>query len=450
MKISFGSSGIRGLANIEITPNLAQRLGSTIATINDGGYTLVGRDVRVTGPMLEYALISGINSCGGDVGLVNVLPTPIIAWLTKKLDADNGIAITASHNPSEYNGFKIFNNKGMSLTKNERKKVQNIINSHKFRSCSWDEIGKVENLDVSGMYLDNLLDSIDIARSWKVACDLFYGSTASVAKKIFDCFNSKTVFLNSNPDGYFPAGKPEPSQENLLRLGQLVKKTEADIGFGFDGDGDRVMVVDEKGIPINGDRLLAAYANHVIEKNGGGIIVTHIGSSMSIEDMVEPINGKVIRVKVGDSFISEEMVTSGAVFGGEPIGAWILPEINMCPDGILSALKLMEALEDKDIKISKFIEKIPEYPNQSLSIQTENKSKLMQYVLKNYEKLFNNIIKVNTMDGLRLEFDEGWVLIRASGTEPLIRITIECRNNKNLENLMKKSITIIKNIEEII
>lgn len=450
MKTYFGSSGIRGLANIEITPNLAQKLGSAIASISDGGYIIIGRDVRLTGSMLEYALISGVNSCGGDVGLVNVLPTPIIAWLTKKLEADYGIVITASHNPSEYNGFKIFNNEGMSLTEKEKKRVDNSINSRKFLASSWDKIGKVEDLNVSGMYIDYLLDSIDISRSWKVACDLFCGSTTSVAKKIFDSFNTKTIFLNGNSNGHFLAGKPEPTKENLLKLGQIVKKNSADIGFGFDGDGDRVMVVDENGIPISGDRLLAAYANHVIEKNGGGIFVTHVGASMSIEDMIEPVNGKVIRVKVGDSFISEEMLKSEAIFGGEPIGAWIMPKIHMCPDGILSALKLMEALEDKDVKISKFIDKTPEYPNQSVGIHTKNKSKFMRYLVKNYEKLFNNVIKVNKIDGIRLEFDEGWILIRASGTEPLIRLTTECKDNKNLKKLMEKSVSIIKSIEEMI
>jgi phosphoglucosamine mutase len=443
-KTLFGSSGIRGLANIEITPLLVQKIGSALATIKKGSYTVVGRDVRVTGPMFENALLSGITSGGGNAGLVDVLPTPVIAWLTKELDADYGLAITASHNPPEYNGLKIFNENGLSLTQNEQKQLEKVLISNRFEICDWDNIGKVERLNISDKYVEALKDSIIIERTWKVACDLYCGATATIAKKIFNSFGAKTNFINGQPDGYFPAGNPEPTKETLQRLVQVIKTTKADIGFGFDGDGDRMMVVDENGVPISGDKLLATYARHIVEKNGGGVIVTHVGASLSVEDMVEPVNGKVIRVKVGDSFIAEEMVRQKAVFGGEPIGAWIMPEIHMCPDGLLSALKLMEALEDKELKLSEFVAKTPEYPNENIKIVTKNKTKLMKVILKNYRKIFPKISKVNTLDGLRIEFEDGWILIRASGTEPIIRLTAECRDKDNLENIIEKGKNLIK------
>lgn len=446
-KTLFGSSGIRGLANIEITPQLAQKVGSALATIDDGGYIIVGRDTRVTGKALETALLSGINSCEGTVGLVGILPTPVIAWLTRELEANHGIAITASHNPPEFNGLKIFNTHGMSITQKEQAFFEKVLKNNKFHYSSWDSIGYSEILNDSKLYIEALKDSIALEKNWKVACDLFCGATTSIAKNLFNTFRTESLFINGHPDGHFPSGNPEPTTENLHPLGQIIKTTKSNIGFGFDGDGDRMMAIDEKGIPVNGDKLLATYAKHVVEKNGGGIVVTHVGASLIVEDMVTPVNGKVVRVKVGDSFISEEMLKQNAVFGGEPIGAWIIPEIHMCPDGLLSALKLMEALEDKELKLSEFISETPEYPNESFKIVTKNKTKLMKAVSLTYDKIFSNIKNINNLDGIRIEFEDGWVLIRASGTEPLIRVTAESRKREKLKNIIEKARKLIKNAE---
>ena len=440
----FGSSGIRGVANIEITPQIANRLGMALASIHEGGEVVIGRDSRVTGPMLEEALSSGLISCGADANLVGLLPTPVIAWLTKELGADAGVSITASHNPAQYNGFKVFNSQGMSLLEEEQTMVEEFLQRGNSEISTWDMVGSSSEQDLSWMYIDALQMSFAFDREWKIACDLFCGATTSIADEVFKAVGLKANIINGHPDGHFPAGDPEPTYDSLRRLGEFVKVSGAEIGFGFDGDGDRVMVVDEKGTPVSGDRLLAAYAGHVVMLNGGGKIVTHVGASMCIDKVVEAAGGKVIRTRVGDAYIIEEMEKYKAVFGGEPIGAWVLPELNKCPDGILSSLKLLEALEDNGIMLSEFVAQVPSYPTKSVKIETKNKEKVLLGIDKGYEDVFGYVESINRVDGIRLKLPEGWILMRPSGTEPVIRLTAEGVDEKSTDSLIERGKRLIK------
>jgi phosphoglucosamine mutase len=204
-----------------------------------------------------------------------------------------------------------------------------------------------------------------------------------------------------------------------------------------------MMAVDETGTPISGDRLLAAYAGHVVERERGGVVVTHVGASMCLEDMVEAAGGKVVRVRVGDAYITEEMEKRKAIFGGEPVGAWVIPEVHMCPDGILSALKLLEALEQSDKTLSQFVSGAPEYPTRSAKIEVKDRVKAMKDVEQGYRKAFGEAV-VNRVDGLRLQLPEGWILIRASGTEPVIRLTTEGRDEKVTTSLLERGRELVK------
>jgi phosphoglucosamine mutase len=227
----------------------------------------------------------------------------------------------------------------------------------------------------------------------------------------------------------------------------MVRKMRADIGFGFDGDGDRMMAVDEKGRVPSPDRVLAAYARHVVEANEGGVVVTHVGASMSVEDVVEAAGGTVVRTKVGDVHVAEAMGEHDAVFGGEPVGAWIHPEVHLCPDGILSALKLMMALEAEGKTLSEFIGDIPEYPTLRDKVQCQNKEKeaAMESMLK-IEGEFGEVKDVYTVDGIRLQLEDGWVLIRPSGTEPMIRITVEAHDRARAEQLLETSRSFVEGV----
>ncbi len=439
----FGSSGIRGVANMEITPILSQTLGSALATIYEGGEFIVGRDARVTGPMLEAALSAGITSCGGDAKLVGLLPTPVIAWLTRELEADAGVAISASHNPPQDNGLKVFNARGMSLTEKEQGPVESLVQGGELDYAPWDGVGSADATEAAWIYLDALQEGVELDRDWKIACDLFCGATGTIAADAFEAVGLRATLINGNPDGHFPAGDPEPTTENLRRLGAYMKATEAEVGFGFDGDGDRMMAVDEMGAPVSGDRLLAAYAGHVVRREGKGTVVTHVGASMCIEDMVEAAGGKVVRVRVGDAYITEEIERRRAVFGGEPIGAWVLPEVHMCPDGLLSAFKLLEALEESEMTLSQFVSEVPEYSTKSAKVEVKDKARIMKVVEGGFRRAFGEA-EVNRVDGVRLQLPEGWILIRASGTEPLIRLTAEGRDEKATTSLLERGKELVR------
>ncbi len=436
----FGSSGIRGLANVEVTPQLAQKVGAAIASQFEGGAILIGRDTRLSGEMFERALISGVVSCGFVAGTLDVVPTPAVAWLTKEMGAEAGVAITASHNPPQYNGFKIFDTTGMAYIMEQQERLEALIEGGEFTTSSWNRVGSVEPMDAGRLYVDAIVQLSALAQEWNIACDLFNGATCTVAPALFEDLGAKATLINAQPDGHFPAGDPEPTSESLARLGSMIRKMRGDIGFGFDGDGDRMMAVDGKGRVPSPDRVLAAYAKYVVKANGGGIVVTHVGASMSVDEAVEVVGGTVVRSKVGDVHIAEAMSAHDAVFGGEPVGAWIHPDVHMCPDGLLSALRLMLALEAEGKTLSEFVEDVMEYPTLREKVQCSNEAK--GSAMESMSKLkgeFGDIKDVSTVDGVRLQLEDGWVLIRPSGTEPIIRITVEAHEKDRAEELLETS-----------
>jgi phosphoglucosamine mutase len=444
----FGSSGIRGIANEDITTKLVQKVGQALANKCMEGVLVVGRDTRYTGKMFEAAMSGGIVSTGVNLYKVGIVPTPITAWMIGKSKADGGVQISASHNPAQYNGLKIFNSKGMSFNQNEQEFLEKSIEASSFALASWDKVGKMDDIDAISPYANTLPSLVEIRKKWKISLDLFNGAACTAVPKVFKQFPFETSSINAVPDGKFPAGIPEPSKTSMNRLGNFIKEVGSEIGFGFDGDADRMMTVDSRGVMINPDRILAAYSGYIIEKNRGGIVITHIGTSMNIDEMVTSAGGKVVRTPVGDTFISEAIAAQDAIFGGEPVGAWIHPEVHMCPDGILSALKLIEALEEKEMKLIEFSNQAPNYPIEREKIRCANdkKTKVMSVLTDNYQDSFKKIEKIITLDGVRIELEQGWVLIRPSGTEPIIRITAEAKTKKDVKKLMEKGKSLVKRI----
>ena len=444
----FGSSGIRGLVNKDITTMLAQRVGAAIATMNQGGQVVVGYDARISGPMLEMALTSGLNAVGADVLQVGLVPTPVTAWMIGETGSDAGVEVTASHNPPQYNGLKVFNREGMSLTIKEQLATEKILVEEAYEWAQWDAVGSTDEVEAIEPYIEMLADSISIENEIMVAADCFCGATSTLAPLAFGEFPLKSNIINAIPDGTFPAGNPEPSRESLMRLGRYMKALGCEVGFGFDGDGDRMMPVGANGLMVSPDRALAAYAGYVVERNGGGTVVTHVGASMNVDNMVNEAGGKIVRTPVGDAFITEAMVKHGAVFGGEPVGAWVFPEHHMCPTGVMGALKVLEALEETGKSIEEFISAAPEYPldRAKLGCEDTQKPRAMTLIAEGYQDAYRNVGSVSTVDGVRLEMENGWALIRPSGTEPLIRITVEGRTMEDVEDIMNRGRLLVKKV----
>lgn len=453
----FGSSGIRGLANVELTPILACNVGMAVATFAKAKCAVVACDTRVSGDMIQEALVSGLISCGVTVYLVGVVPTPVLAYVTRVLGADVGFMITASHNPPQYNGIKIFNSKTLSYVDSEQDAVEKIILDGKYALADWRCLGKTVSFDACSAYFDMVKRVVSLCRGWHVVVDSGCGAACSVAPEIFKMLGCRVTVLNGQPDGYFPARESEPTVKSLEVLSKTVRALGADIGVAFDGDADRVAFIDEHGVFVNFDQALAAYSAHVLKqhnKNGaddssgsGGVVVSSVEVSMCVESMVECLGGRVVRTRVGDVYISEAIERDCAVFGGEPCGAWVHPLQHYCPDGPLSAMLFLKALELEGQSVSEFIRKVPKYTTLRENVKCPNdlKAKAVTAISALLKETFSHsYTDFSDIDGIRLAFKNSWLLLRASGTEPLIRITVEGTSDTVAKELMHKTIVLIQ------
>ena len=442
----FGSSGVRGLANVDLTPLLACKVGSAVAAHAKAKKAVVARDTRVSGAMLEDALVSGLLSSGTDVFLAGIVPTPVLAYATKALGADAGFMLTASHNPPQYNGIKVFKGDSLSYTDEDQDAVEKNVVDGSFALADWRSLGKATPIDASQVYMEMALKAVALKKRWQIVVDPGCGATFDVAPAMLKAMGCKVTALNAHPDGYFPARKSEPTAESLKDLANVVKTLGADAGIAFDGDGDRVAFIDEKGAFVNFDRSLAAYAAYALKRSGGGTVVTNVEASMCVETMAQTQGGRVIRSRVGDIYISEAIKRAGAVFGGEPCGAWVHPQLHYCPDGSLSAALFLKALEDEDKSVSEFVGAVPEYITlrENVTCKKELKYKAVAKIGATLKTAFPDYTDFSTVDGVRLALKDGWLLVRASGTEPLIRLTVEGESLAVANDITKKATALIK------
>lgn len=446
----FGSSGVRGLVNVNLTPILTAKIGLAVVTFSKAKKILVARDTRVSGLMLENALVSGLLAGGANVNCLGIVPTPVLAYLTKKLNADAGVMITASHNPPQYNGIKIFNSDSMAYGEESQNNIERIMEHENFRLANWRNVGEALFIDESHLYVEMVQKTVKLNKEWHVIVDPGCGATYNIAPLIFKNLRCKVTAINAQPDGFFPGRSPEPNAETLKPLAKIVQELGADVGVAYDGDGDRVAFIDEAGNFVDFDRVLAAYAAYVAKKKHGGTVVTNVEASMCVEKMVEKHGGKVIRTKVGDVYVAEAIKQFNAVFGGEPCGAWIHPQFHYCPDGIFSSVLLLKALEDENKGLPEFISETPQYRilRENVACKNEIKYEVVKKVGEDLKSVFPEYKQLLTVDGFRLTFEEGWILVRASGTEPLIRLTVEGESLKATKEIMGKAVVLVKKVVE--
>jgi phosphoglucosamine mutase len=436
------------LVNVDLTPVLAAEIGLAVAAFSKARKVLVARDTRVSGLMFENALVSSLLSGGVNVNCVGMVPTPVLAYLTKKLKADAGLMMTASHNPPQYNGIKIFSKEGLSYSDQSQDKLEEIIEKKSFNRENWRNVGEALHTDESQLYVQMIRKATKLLKKWHVIADAGCGATCNLAPAIFGILGCKVTVLNSQPDGFFPARSPEPNAESTKPLAKIVREFGADVGIAYDGDGDRMALIDEKGDFVDFDRVLAAYAAHVVKEKGEGIVVTNVEASMCVEKMVSAHGGKVVRTKVGDVYVAEAMKRHKAIFGGEPCGAWIHTRFHYCPDGMLSSIMLLKALEGEYRSLSEFIAETPQYQilRENIACKNELKYKVMQKAEDSLKAHFPTYEQYSSVDGVRLALKNGWILVRASGTEPLVRLTVEGESLKAAKEIMKKGVTLVKGL----
>ena len=439
VKKLFGTSGIRGLIGSEVTCELALNVGKSLAYyLQNKGSVVIGYDTRTTNKMLEQAITAGLLESGVDVIKIGMVPTPLVGYATEKLNADAGIMLTASHNPSQYNGIKLWNKNGMAYTSSQEREIEEIYAEKSYISVSWQNIGKLtQNSEIKGQYIDDLVSMVNIKKNLKVVIDCASGAGSEISPLVFRKAGCEVTTLNSQPDGFFPGRNPEPNAENLQTLMKTVVAIGADLGIAHDGDADRMITVDEEGNISPFDSLLA-----LISKEFDGDIVTTVDAGLCMD---ESVKGEVLRTAVGDVNVAEVIIEKDAAFGGEPSGTWLHPDFCMCPDGILSGLRMAEIVS-RDGKLSELLSQIPSYPNirEKITCTKEAKTKVMENMGDLLKDAFDDIADVNSLDGVRLTFsDDSWVLGRPSGTEDYIRITLESRNSKRAEEIRDICVKII-------
>ncbi|MDI9624051.1 MAG: phosphoglucosamine mutase [Methanothermobacter sp.] len=440
----FGTSGIRGRFKEKLTASLSLNVGKAIATYLKGeGEVIVGYDPRTSSQLIENALSAGLMEGGCNVIKIGMVPTPLIGYATSKLKAKAGVMITASHNPPEYNGIKVWNHNGMAYSPAQEKEIERIIHEKDYITVDWDNLGSSDHLDITKMYMEDLLEHFKIKTDLKVVVDCGCGAASHITPIILRRIGCEVLSLNCQPDGFFPGRNPEPTPENLKDLMSMVKASGADLGIAHDGDADRMVAVDEKGRFADFDKLLT-----LIAKEKGGKIITTVDASISLDECLKEVGGKVIRTKVGDVHVAEALIREGGSFGGEPSGTWLHPEFSLSPDGIFSALKLVEIVSEKG-PLSKLLDEIPSYHNirDKIPCPDTKKGNVMEKVKKQLPQQFKEKIQIDNIDGTRISLEDGsWVLIRPSGTEPYIRIRIEAKKEKTAKKLHNMSRSFMEKI----
>ncbi|GAB4113848.1 MAG: phosphoglucosamine mutase [Candidatus Caldatribacteriota bacterium] len=439
MKKLFGTDGIRGIANQEpITPLTAFQLGRAGAYLirnKNNPKILVGKDTRISGDMLETALMSGICSLGVDVLKVGIMPTPAISFLTRFFKADCGIVISASHNPFDNNGIKFFRRDGFKFSDKEEEVVEKVFFKDSTRN-KWPtgkEIGKISYLSNNAVqiYLEYLKKSIpsDFKLSeFKIVLDCANGATYEVAAKIFNQLEAQLIVINNQPNGTNINLNCGSTQVEGLR--REVVKQKADMGFAFDGDGDRVIAIDEKGNIVDGDQIMAVCALNLLQKDQlpHRRVVTTIMSNLGFDRLISQAGGNVIRTTVGDRYVLEAMLKSGAILGGEQSGHIIFLNHHNTGDGILTSLQLLKVIKEEEKSLSELAGVLKKYPQIMLNFPVKNKTDFL------YQ---DNVLKIIQEAEKELE-GKGRIFIRPSGTEPLIRILLEGEDGARLEEICGK------------
>ncbi len=424
----FGSSGIRGIANKEITPQLALKVGLAVGSLYDS--CVIGRDPRTSGEMIEHAVISGLLSTGCRVTRLGLVSTPTLAFAARNYDC--GVMVTASHNPPEYGGIKLWNRDGMAFETRQQNEIESIIEDKNWKTAQWNNIGRVSEAYAIEEHAGNILGKVGSA-SLKVVVDCGCGSASTITPYVLRRMGCNVITLNAQPDGFFPARNPEPVEKNLEILKKATVVFEADLGIAHDGDADRMMAVDGRGRFVEGDKLLAFFGMRETKKS----IVVPVDTSILVDDVLK--GRQVYRTRVGDVYVAEELKKRNADFGGEPSGSWIFPKISLCPDGIYAAARLVEIVE-KEGRLDSLIDELPSYPMKRGEVPCHNEKKSSS--MKKIGMELKKIGSVSTIDGIRVDTKNGWILVRPSGTEPKIRITAEAR--EGVDELYASAETIVK------
>ncbi len=440
----FGTSGVRGVVNKDLTVELCKDVGKSLGTmLAPGSAVCLGTDSRLSRELIKKAVSEGLTDAGVNVANLGIVPTPAVALLTREMGLNAGIMITASHNPPEFNGIKLFNSDSIGFNRTQEEDLEKIYYSRKFRT---GKPGMVESVphpkDRYFDFLQSLVSTSNFNRKLKIMIDPGNGAASGFASELFDKLGFTVIPVNDVPDGHFPGRSSEPKEDTLQGTIEFLRQKDADLAVCFDGDADRVVFCDQKGF-LGFNEMVAFISRNVVRSSGKTKVATTVETGMLLDLAIEDLGGTVIRGKVGDVYAAHLARDNDAALGVESVGVYILPQAGYYPDSIFAALTLLGSItEISDIR--EFIGKLPplHFSKDKVSCSNELKLQAMRQVSNKVQSL--KPLSVNRLDGLRLEFGDAWALIRASGTEPAIRVLAESRDNKRTLDLVKSGTAMVE------
>ena len=430
-QLMISISGVRGVIGEGLTPEVMLNFAQAYGTYCNGGRVVLGRDSRVSGPMLHHAVTAGLMAIGCEVIDVGIAPTPTVKIATHNLHASGGLIITASHNPVMWNGIKMLANDGLFLDEEQGKQVLAIRDAGHSTWRNWDELGKFSSYDkaiddhLAAIYALPFIDSEKIRqRKFRVTADCVNGAGGVILKKLLEHFGCDIVLLNETPTGRF-THNPEPVPENLGELCEAVKKYRAHIGLALDPDADRLALVSEKGFPLGEEYTLALTTAFLLPKRKGKVVV-NLSTSMVIDDIAAQHGCTVERTKVGEIHVAKHMQKIDAVIGGEGNGGVILPDVHLGRDAMVGVAMILQQLADFSGPLSELHASLPQYIMRRRKVELReglDPKQVLQKILQKYRRE-----KLDTNDGVKILRDKSWVQVRASNTEPILRIMSEAPN----------------------
>ena len=434
----FGTNGVRGVFDKDITLEFIHDMTLAIGSYFESGPILVGYDGRDSSPILCKIITSALNSIGIDCKIAGVVPTPCLEFAVKKFGYSGGIMITASHNPPQYNGIKPAASDGVEISREAELKIEEIYLQKTWKSNpkTWGITTK-ENRAIEA-YLMAVSSHVDLdlikSNQFKIVLDLGNGAQTVAAPDLCKLMNCKTFLLNDSLDGKFPGRGSEPTPENLSELSRIVTENNADLGIAFDGDGDRSIFSDENGQILTGDKSALVLTKHILKNNPNSLVVTCLNSGSTIELLADNFDSDVIRTKVGSVEVSRKMVPTKALIGFEENGGFMYGNHNQVRDGCMTLALMLELLAKSQQSLSNEINLLPP------SFTTKDKvacppQKVPDLLLQ----LKSDFPESDTTDGVKITIDsKTWVMVRPSGTEPIVRIYAESDSQEKLDNLMSE------------
>jgi phosphomannomutase / phosphoglucomutase len=437
----FGTNGIRGLVNKELTPEIAVKLGTAIGTFFKRKNLLVGYDARTSGPMFAKSVIAGLTATGCHVFSAGMCPTPALQFAVKNHCMGGGVIVTASHNPPEYNGIKVIWQDGIELSHEQETEIEDIFFKNKAVLADWDKLGTATDLSqIKEEYVEAIKKHVDVSKiaekHYHVVVDAANSVGGLTAPPLLRGLGCKVTTINANIDGTFPGRMPEPRPENLRDVSITMKALGADLGVAFDGDADRSIFIDEKGQVYMGDKTFAIVEKYFLLKNPGSKIVTPVSSSTLIKETADAYKGEIVWVKVGSVTVSQKMKAINAKLGGEENGGVFYGPHQSVRDGAMTTALILEIMADTGAKLSELVDEQPQYFIEKGKVDCpENKKEKILKKLREKIKGKN----VSTIDGVKIWFeDKSAILVRPSGTEPTYRLYAEAKTQEKALKLVEE------------